>query len=202
MASKQAGQSKQAAKDAPGSSKAMLPALPKLPAGADVDTDSQADQQEEAPPQFGLMSKLQSVLDAADDDEEGDTGFEDLQVSNACCCLLVLAPPLLVTLLKSILDCGKGLLQAICSAGCPATGDQEQGSQTAAEATSHPAGAASILRQPGDHSKQSYHVCRVCISSFYLYASESHQFNVTFHGCASLVDGDSNAASGVHTGVC
>eukprot|EP00878_Enallax_costatus_P001917 GHUV01002079.1.p1 GENE.GHUV01002079.1~~GHUV01002079.1.p1 ORF type:complete len:237 (+),score=108.60 GHUV01002079.1:397-1107(+) len=81
MSSKQADQQKQKGKDAAGPSKGALPALPKLPAGADVDTDSQADQQEEAPPQFGLMSKLQSVLDAADDDEEGDTGFEDLQVA-------------------------------------------------------------------------------------------------------------------------
>lgn len=84
MSSKQPDKQKQSAKDAAGSSKGTLPALSKLPAaaaaGADVDTDSQADQQEEAPPQFGLMSKLQSVLDAADDDEEGDTGFEDLQV--------------------------------------------------------------------------------------------------------------------------
>lgn len=81
MAPKQSDQQQQPGKDAQGGGKTTLPALPKLPAGVDVDTDSQADQQEEAAPQFGLMSKLQSVLDAADDDEEGDTGFEDLQVS-------------------------------------------------------------------------------------------------------------------------
>lgn len=86
MATKQADQQKHQGKDAAGTSKGALPALPKLPTGAEVDTDSQADQQEEAPPQFGLMSKLQSVLDAADDDEEGDTGFEDLQAS---CSILI-----------------------------------------------------------------------------------------------------------------
>lgn len=60
-------------------SKPTLPALPKFHA---IDTDSQPDQHpvDAPPPQINLMSKLQSVLEA-DDEDEADTGFEDLQVA-------------------------------------------------------------------------------------------------------------------------
>jgi hypothetical protein len=57
-------------------SKPTLPALPKFHA---LDTDSQDQQDAPAAPQYNLMSKLQSVLEADDDEEE--TGFEDLQAS-------------------------------------------------------------------------------------------------------------------------
>lgn len=71
MAANKADQKQQQA------SKPTLPALPKFHA---LDTDSQEQQDAPAAPQYNLMSKLQSVLEADDDEEE--TGFEDLQASN------------------------------------------------------------------------------------------------------------------------
>lgn len=152
MSSKKNDQQKHPAKDAAGSSKATLPTLPKLPAaaGADVDTDSQADQQEEAPPQFGLMSKLQSVIDAADDDEEGDTGFEDLQASITFggVSATMHVPKAHSLRFKAVKYAAVILLTY--PAGGPSACDQKQGSKAAAEAACHPARAASVICQPGE----------------------------------------------------